>query len=126
MDDQGMKFVQTSGGFDIFSKVEYLENGVWSSGALMSVAENVNTLDGIVFTAFAVAKANAEIIIKKHDEIRHAPEVGLPKLWVEALQAGWKILPCSCGCGGGYVWMKPRPSGMHETFGCVCHNNPVL
>lgn len=126
MDDQEMKFVQTSGGFDIFSKVEYLDRGVWSLGAMMSVAENVKTFDGVVFTAFAVAKVNGEIVVKKRDEIRHAPETGLPKAWVEALQAGWKILPCSCECGGGYVWMKPRPSGAHETFGCVCHNNPVL
>lgn len=126
MDDQGMKFVQTSCGFDIFSKVEYLEMGVWSPGGLMSLAENVKTTGGETFTAFAVAKVNGEIIIRRRDEIRHAPETGLPKAWVEALRAGWKILPCSCECGGSYVWMKPRPSGAHENFGCVCHNNPVL
>ena len=35
--------------------------------------------------------------------------------------AGWVILPTSCGCGGSYAWLKPRPSGAKEMFGCVCH-----
>ena len=48
----------------------------------------------------------------------------LPKKWGKLLSEGWKIVACSCACGGRWAWMKPRPSGAHGMHGCVCHNTP--
>lgn len=49
----------------------------------------------------------------------------LPKKWAVALANGWKIVPCSCACGGRYAWLKPSSYGGSESmFGCVCHNDP--
>lgn len=48
----------------------------------------------------------------------------LPTVWKKALGAGWRIVPCSCTCGGRFAWLKPRPSGAHEMFGCICHTIP--
>ena len=50
----------------------------------------------------------------------------VPDLWKKALNKGWKIMWTSCGCGGNAAWLKPRPSGAYEMFGCTCHCNPVL
>jgi Fe-S-cluster containining protein len=36
------------------------------------------------------------------------------------LALGWKIVPCSCMCGGEWAWINPD-NRMH---GCVCHNTP--
>ncbi len=36
-----------------------------------------------------------------------------------ALSHGWKIVNCSCTCGGRYAWMNPD-NIMH---GCVCHSS---
>ena len=40
---------------------------------------------------------------------------------VKLLESGWNIKLASCACGGNWSWTKPRDSGCHETFGCVCH-----
>lgn len=40
-------------------------------------------------------------------------------------RAGWKIVACSCACGGRHVWLKPSPSGAFEMVGCVCHRTPA-
>jgi len=42
----------------------------------------------------------------------------------QALEAGHKIVPASCSCGGQFVWHELRPSGAHENAGCICHNDP--
>lgn len=35
--------------------------------------------------------------------------------------AGWKMVPCSCTCGGDTAWLKPVESGAYEMVGCTCH-----
>lgn len=47
----------------------------------------------------------------------------IPPQWQRLLEAGWIIEPTSCMCGGDWAWLKPRPSGAHEMFGCVCHTD---
>lgn len=37
----------------------------------------------------------------------------------------YKIVPCSCICGGNIAWMGQRPSGAWEMIGCVCHQTPL-
>lgn len=49
---------------------------------------------------------------------------GLPESWRKLLKAGWQIWRTSCGCGGDWAWVKPRPSGAYEMHGCVCHQTP--
>lgn len=49
----------------------------------------------------------------------------LPDAWKQAINTGWRIVPCACGCGGSFAWMKPRRSGAAEMFGCVCHTIPT-
>ncbi|MFA6519447.1 MAG: hypothetical protein WCT41_01330 [Candidatus Paceibacterota bacterium] len=117
--------VETSNGFDVQTAVEYRADNVWRRGVIAAIGENAKRrMDDSIITAFLVADKDNDIVLKTIDELRHVPESGLPPLWVEALRKGWKILPCSCECGGKYVWQKPRPSGVHENFGCVCHNDP--
>lgn len=125
-DQSEMRLVQSSCGFDEMTKVEYLDNDkiCWKTGAIGAIGENAKRRDGTSFTAFLVSTGGNKMEVKTLAEIRHVPETGLPPLWVEALRKGWKIMPCSCECGGRYVWFKPRPPGTHETFGCVCHNDP--
>jgi len=48
----------------------------------------------------------------------------LPKNWQMLFERGWKIEPTSCVCGGSYAWLKPRPSGAYDMFGCICHTTP--
>ena len=48
----------------------------------------------------------------------------IPSIWTDALISGWIVKPTSCMCGGNWAWLKPRPSGAHEMYGCVCHHNP--
>lgn len=45
----------------------------------------------------------------------------MSKRIVKLLDKGWRIVPCSCTCGGRWAWVKPRPSGAQEMVGCVCH-----
>lgn len=33
---------------------------------------------------------------------------------------GWRIVACSCACGGRFAWL--RPNG--RMYGCICHNYP--
>ena len=126
-DQSEMRMTESAYGFDSTAAVEYRANNVWRRGAIVAIGDGAkNLISGQRFTAFLVADEDSDIMMKTVDELRHVPEEGLPPLWVNALRSGWRIMPCSCMCGGNYVWFKPRPSGMHETFGCVCHNNPVL
>jgi hypothetical protein len=42
----------------------------------------------------------------------------------KAIENGCVIWPTSCGCGGKYAWLVPRPLGAYEMYGCICHNPP--
>lgn len=126
-DQSEMRMAEFSHGFDAHTAVEYRSNNVWRRGAIVAIGDDAkNLVDGARFTAFLVADEDADIVLKTADELRHVPEIGLPPLWVDALRKGWRIMRCSCGCGGNYVWWKPRPSGAFESAGCVCHNDPTL
>ena len=48
---------------------------------------------------------------------------GIQLLFRGLIEGGWKIVLCSCSCGGKYAWMKPRPSGAYEMVGCICHTD---
>jgi hypothetical protein len=37
----------------------------------------------------------------------------------------YRIVPCSCICGGNIAWVGIRPSGAEEMIGCVCHQTPL-
>lgn len=39
---------------------------------------------------------------------------------------GWKVVPCSCSCGGRWAWVKPCPPHSEKMVGCVCHNTPFV
>lgn len=125
---QDMQAVESSAGFVMMNRIEYFEHGVWNMGALMAIGENVKRHGEhqASFTAFLVARQDSSLLVCDIKGIRHSPEKGLPELWTNALRAGWKIVPCSCACGGKFAWFAPRPSGAHEMFGCVCHSAPVL
>ena len=123
----GMNLVETSHGFNVMTKIEYLDAGIWKPGVLGAIGENAKTPNGSRFTAFAVGMPNDVMAVKTLHEIRHAPEAGLPKLWIDALHKGWQIKHCSCSCGGNYAWLEPSSyGGADRMFGCVCHNDPKL
>lgn len=44
----------------------------------------------------------------------------LPENFFKLLEIGWRIVPCSCSCGGEWAWID-GDSRMH---GCVCHRTP--
>jgi len=46
------------------------------------------------------------------------------KIFKDLIDAGWIIQSTACSCGGEYAWLKPRPSGAYEMYGCLCHNTP--
>lgn len=124
VDIREMTLVETAHGFDVMKKIEYLDAEIWKPGALAAIGENARTANGSRFTAFAIAMTDNMIVIKTINEIRHAPENGLPTLWVEALRKGWKIAPCpawECGCT--FVWKRPLPTGHHEVYGCLSHSD---
>ena len=35
----------------------------------------------------------------------------------------FKIVPCSCHCGGSQAWVKVEEDGVQIMYGCVCHNS---
>ena len=41
------------------------------------------------------------------------------------IERGWQIHRASCGCGGNYMWMKPRGTGAFESVGCLCHTDAI-
>jgi hypothetical protein len=41
------------------------------------------------------------------------------------IECDWEITRCSCVCGGNFAWTCLRPSGARETYGCICHNDPI-
>lgn len=53
---------------------------------------------------------------------RELNKKGVPKVWMKYIQCGWEIHKDSCACGGNWAWMRPRPSGAMQMYGCVCHN----
>lgn len=127
--DQGintdnMKPVITCGGFAVMTKVEFFDNGVWMLGALSAIGENARKSDGSHFTAFLIAKPDNKLVVKMSEEIRHPIEAGIPADWAEFLHRGWKVVPSSWECGCRFAWLKPRPSGAHEMYGCISHCSP--
>ena len=38
-------------------------------------------------------------------------------IFQKALTNGWKIVNCSCTCGGRYAWQTPD----NRMYGCICH-----
>ncbi len=126
IDQSGMREVITSDGFDVMTKIEYLQDAIWRQGALAGIGENVNYPDGRSITAYMVVGQDDKCFLRTRGEIRHTPENGLPELWADAMRKGWRIMRTSCMCGGSYGWFKPCSSGAFESAGCVCHNDPKL
>lgn len=61
-------------------------------------------------------RANQERKSKKYKIIRE----NLPGNFTALLENGWRIVPCSCECGGEWAWLNEN-NRMH---GCVCHRTP--
>ena len=43
----------------------------------------------------------------------------ISELFEKALKSGWKVVSCSCRCGGRYAWLKEDD----RMVGCICHTD---
>jgi hypothetical protein len=124
IDGSEMTQVVTADGFTEMTKVEFFDGGIWKSGGIATIGENAKKPDGSYFTAFLVAGPDDKLVIKTREEIRHPVESMVPDEWHAFLRAGWKIVPSFGACGCRFAWLKPRPSGAHEMYGCISHCTP--